>query len=145
EMLGLFRGSDLGGWDPADHQIALPSIIIGAQALHATGYGMGLTLEGAVGTGDPDRDTAVIVYFGDGATSQGDLNEALDWASAYRAPVVFFCENNQSAISAPLSRQTAAPIARRADGFGFPGVRVDGNDVLACHAVTSRALRRARD
>ena len=144
-LLGLFRGSELGGWDPADNHLALPSIIIGAQTLHATGYAMGLTLEGSVGTGSSERDAAVLVYFGDGATSQGDVNEALDWAAVYQAPVVFFCENNQYAISAPTERQTRIPIARRADGFGLPGIRVDGNDVLACHAVTQMALQRARD
>jgi len=145
QLLPVFRGTELGGWDPADHNIALPQIIIGAQTLHATGYAMGLVLEGAVGTGDADRDAAAIAYFGDGATSQGDVNEALDWAAVYRAPVVFLCENNQYAISVPLERQTIIPIARRADGFGMPGVRVDGNDVLAVHAVTSAALQRARD
>lgn len=144
-LLGIFRGSWLGGWDPAEHQIALPNIIIGAQTLHATGYGMGLVLEGLVGTGDAERDSAVIAYFGDGATSQGDVSEALDWAAVYQAPVVFFCENNQYAISVPIERQTRVPIAQRADGFGLPGVRVDGNDVLACHAVTQRALQRARE
>jgi len=144
-LLGIYRGSELGGWDPADHQLALPNIIIGSQTLHATGYGMGLTLEGLVGTGDPDRDSAVIVYFGDGATSQGDVSEALDWASVHQSPVVFFCENNQYAISAPVATQTRAPIVQRAAGFGLPGVRVDGNDVLACRAVTETALQRARD
>lgn len=144
-LLAIFRGSELGGWDPVEHQLALPSIIIGAQTLHATGYGMGLVLEGFVGTGDADRDTAVIAYFGDGATSQGDVSEAIDWAAVYQAPVVFFCENNHYAISAPVATQTKVPIARRADGFGLPGVQVDGNDVLACHAVTAKALQRARD
>jgi 2-oxoisovalerate dehydrogenase E1 component alpha subunit len=144
-ILGLFRGAWLGGYDPAEHGIALSNIIIGAQTLHATGYGMGLVLEGLVGTGDAERDSAVIAYFGDGATSQGDVSEALDWAAVHQSPVVFFCENNQYAISVPLERQTRVPIAQRADGFGLPGVRVDGNDVLACHAVTERALQRARD
>jgi len=144
-ILGIFRGAWLGGWDPAEHRIALSNIIIGAQTLHATGYGMGLVLEGLVGTGDGERDSAVIAYFGDGATSQGDVSEALDWAAVYQAPVVFFCENNQYAISVPMERQTRVPIAQRADGFGLPGVRVDGNDVLACQAVTQRALQRARD
>lgn len=144
-LLGIFRGAELGGWDPAEHNLALPSIIIGAQTLHATGYAMSLSLEGLVGTGDDDRDTAVITYFGDGATSEGDVSEALDWASVYQAPVVFFCQNNHYAISAPLERQTRVPIAQRGDGFGVPGVRVDGNDVLACRAVTEMALQRARD
>lgn len=144
-LLGIFRGSELGGWDPHEHQLALPNIIIGAQTLHATGYGMGLTLEGLVGTGDPARDSAVMAYFGDGATSEGDVSEALDWAAVYQAPVVFFCENNQYAISAPVRTQTRVPIVQRAAGFGLPGVRVDGNDVLACRAVTAAALQRARD
>lgn len=144
-LLGWVRGVELGGWDPADHGYGLPTIIIGAQSLHATGYAMGLTLDGAVGTGDPERDAAVIAYFGDGASSQGDVMEAFDFAAVYHAPVVFFCENNQYAISVPIARQTAVPIAQRASGFGFRGVRVDGNDVLACHAVTAAALQQARD
>ena len=118
--------------------------MIGAQALHATGYAMGVERDGEVGTGDPDRDTAVIGYFGDGATSQGDVNEAFVFASSYNAPIVFFCQNNQWAISEPIERQSRIPLYRRAAGFGFPGVRVDGNDVLAVHAVTTAALERAR-
>ena len=92
----------------------------------------------------PDRDAAVISFFGDGATSQGDVNESFVFASSYNAPVVFFCQNNQWAISEPIERQSRIPLYRRAAGFGFPGVRVDGNDVLAVHAVTSAALDRAR-
>ncbi|MBC9227586.1 pyruvate dehydrogenase (acetyl-transferring) E1 component subunit alpha [Aeromicrobium sp. 636] len=135
-LLAIFRGTSLGGWDPADHNIALPAIIIGAQTLHAVGYGIGLTLEG--------KEDAVVAYFGDGATSQGDTNEAFAWAASYNAPVVFFCQNNHYAISVPLERQTRVPIAQRADGFGFEGVRVDGNDVLAVHQVTTEALAKAR-
>ena len=105
---------------------------------------MGVERDGLVGTGDPDRDTAVIGYFGDGATSQGDVNEAFVFASSYNAPIVFFCQNNQWAISEPIERQSRIPLYRRAAGFGFPGVRVDGNDVLAVHAVTTAALERAR-
>ena len=146
KLLGIFRGTELGGgWDPAEHGIALPQIIIGAQTLHATGHAMGLTFDHAVGTGDPARDAAVVAYLGDGATSQGDVSEALDWSAVFHAPVVFFVQNNQYAISVPLERQTVVPIAQRADGFGLPGVRVDGNDVLAVHAVTTAALQRARD
>ncbi len=84
----------------------------------------------------------MIAYFGDGATSQGDVNEAFVFASVYNAPVVFFCQNNQWAISEPIERQTRIPLYQRARGFGFPGVRVDGNDVLAVHAVTKAALDR---
>ncbi|MFY9913057.1 MAG: thiamine pyrophosphate-dependent enzyme, partial [Nocardioidaceae bacterium] len=144
-LLGLFRGVDQGGWDPLGDKFALYTIVIGAQTLHATGYAMGMQRDGAVGTGDPDRDAAVIAYFGDGATSQGDVNESFIWASVFNAPVVFFCQNNQWAISEPIERQTRIPLYQRALGFGFPGLRVDGNDVLATYAVTQAALQRARE
>ena len=87
----------------------------------------------------------MIAHFGDGASSQGDVNEAFIFAASYNAPVVFFCQNNQWAISEPIERQTRIPLYQRALGFGFPGVRVDGNDVLATYAVTQAALQRARD
>ncbi len=144
-LLGLFRGVDQGGWDPLVDRFNLYTIVIGAQTLHATGYAMGLQRDGVIGTGDPDRDTAVIGYFGDGATSQGDVNEAFIWASVFNAPVVFFCQNNQWAISEPIERQSKIPLYQRALGFGFPGLRVDGNDVLAVYAVTQAALQRARE
>jgi 2-oxoisovalerate dehydrogenase E1 component alpha subunit len=144
-LLGLFRGVDQGGWDPAESNFGLYTIVIGAQTLHATGYAMGMQRDGVVGTGDPDRDAAVVAYFGDGASSQGDVNEAFIFAASYNAPVVFFCQNNQWAISEPIERQTRIPLYQRALGFGFPGVRVDGNDVLATYAVAQAALQRARD
>jgi len=143
-LLAFYRGVDLGGWDSVAAGFHLYTIVIGAQALHATGYAMAVEREGLVGSGDPHRDVAVIGYFGDGATSQGDVNEAFIFASSYNAPVVFFCQNNQWAISEPIERQSRIPLYRRASGFGFPGVRVDGNDVLAVHAVTTAALERAR-
>jgi 2-oxoisovalerate dehydrogenase E1 component alpha subunit len=119
--------------------------VIGAQTLHATGYAMGMQRDGVVGTGDPERDAAVVAYFGDGATSQGDVNEAFIYASVFNSPVVFFCQNNQWAISEPIEKQSRIPLYQRANGFGFPGVRVDGNDVLACYAVTKAALKYARE
>jgi 2-oxoisovalerate dehydrogenase E1 component alpha subunit len=140
-LLELFRGVSNGGWDPKDHNFHLYTIVIGAQTLHATGYAMGIQRDGAVG----EDGEAVIAYFGDGATSQGDVNEAFIWASVTNAPVVFFCQNNQWAISAPLERQSRVPLFLRAHGFGFPGVRVDGNDVLACLAVTRKAMQAARE
>ncbi|MBE7189909.1 thiamine pyrophosphate-dependent dehydrogenase E1 component subunit alpha [Jatrophihabitans endophyticus] len=143
-LLGLFRGTNLGGWNPSDNNFNLYTIVIGAQTLHATGYAMGVARDGAVGTGDPDRDTAVIAFFGDGASSQGDVNEAFVWAGAGNLPVVFFCQNNQWAISEPVTTQSRVPLYHRATGFGFPGVRVDGNDVLACLAVTRKAMDDAR-
>ncbi|QNN54281.1 pyruvate dehydrogenase (acetyl-transferring) E1 component subunit alpha [Nocardioides mesophilus] len=144
-LLGLFRGVDQGGWDPNEGNFGLYTIVIGAQTLHATGYAMGLQRDGVVGTGDADRDAAVVAYFGDGASSQGDVNESFIFAASYNAPVVFFCQNNQWAISEPIERQSRIPLYQRALGFGFPGVRVDGNDVLASYAVTQAALQRARD
>ncbi len=143
-LLGMFRGVNHGGWDPKEHNFHLYTIIIGAQTLHATGYAMGVQRDGSVGTGDPERDTAVIAYFGDGATSQGDVSEALVFAGVNNSPVVFFCQNNQWAISEPNERQTRVPLYQRASGFGLPGLRVDGNDVLAVYAVTKRALDSAR-
>ncbi len=144
-LLGLFRGVDQGSWDPADNNFGLYTIVIGAQTLHATGYAMGMQRDGVVGTGDADRDAAVVAYFGDGASSQGDVNESFIFSAVFNAPVVFFCQNNQWAISEPIERQTKIPLYQRALGFGFPGIRVDGNDVLAVYAVTQAALQRARD
>ncbi|MEE6258325.1 pyruvate dehydrogenase (acetyl-transferring) E1 component subunit alpha [Plantactinospora sonchi] len=139
--LGLFRGVDLGGWDPNEFKFNMYTIVIGAQTLHATGYAMGVTMDGKTGTDDGE---AVIAYFGDGASAQGDVNEAFIWSAVFNSPIVFFCQNNQYAISEPLERQTRIPLYQRAAGFGFPGVRVDGNDVLATYAVTRAALDSAR-
>ena len=136
ELLTVWRGSAASGWNPFDHAMAVPQIIIGAQTLHATGYAMGLKWE--------ESDAAAISYFGDGATSEGDVNEAFVFASSFDAPVVFFCQNNQWAISEPVDLQSKQHLARRADGFGMPGIRVDGNDVLAVLAATRIALDRAR-
>ncbi|AEI13582.1 pyruvate dehydrogenase (acetyl-transferring) E1 component, alpha subunit [Cellulomonas gilvus ATCC 13127] len=144
DVLRLFRGVDHGGWDPVAHGFHLYTLVIGSHALHATGYAMGVQRDGLVGTGDDERDTAVVAYFGDGATSQGDVSESLVFAAVNQAPVVLFCQNNQWAISEPTTRQASAPLAARAPGFGIPAVRVDGNDVLASYAVTAQALARAR-
>ena len=141
KLFELFRGVSHGGWDPRAHNFHLYTIVIGSQTLHATGYAMGIQRDGAVG----EDGEAAIAYFGDGATSQGDVNEAFIWASVTNAPVVFFCQNNQWAISEPLERQSRVPLYQRAYGFGFPGVRVDGNDVLACLAVTRKAMQAARE
>ena len=141
KLLELFRGVSHGGWDPQAHRFHLYTIVIGSQTLHATGYAMGIQRDGAVG----EDGEAVIVYFGDGATSQGDVSEAFIWASVFNAPVVFFCQNNQWAISEPLERQSRIPLYQRASGFGFPGVRIDGNDVFACLAVTKKAMQAARE
>ncbi len=141
KLLGLFRGVSHGGWNPADHGFNLYTIVIGSQPLHATGYAMGIQRDGAVG----ENGAATIAYFGDGASSQGDVNEAFNWAAVTNVPIVFFCQNNQWAISEPLEKQSRIPLYQRASGFGFPGVRVDGNDVFACLAVTRAALAAARE
>ncbi len=141
-LLGLFRGVSNGGWDPQEKRFNLYTIVIGSQTLHATGYAMGIQKDGAVG--DAETGEATIAYFGDGASAQGDVNEAFIWASVYNAPIVFFCQNNQWGISTPTANQTRIPLYQRALGFGFPGVRVDGNDVLASYAVTRKALDDAR-
>jgi pyruvate dehydrogenase E1 component alpha subunit len=102
---------------------------------------MGQRFDGKVG--GPDAE-ATMCFFGDGATSQGDVHEGFVWAAVYDAPVVFYCQNNQWAISEPNERQTRVPLYRRAQGYGFPGIRVDGNDVLACLAVSRWALEECR-
>ena len=144
DRLEFYRGSDHGGWNPLEHNAQVYTVVIGSQALHAVGYAMGVQRDGLVGTGDADKDTAVVTYFGDGATSQGDVSEGLVFAAVNQAPVVFYCQNNQWAISEPTSRQTRSPLYRRGEGFGIPSLRVDGNDVLACYAATQEALERAR-
>jgi 2-oxoisovalerate dehydrogenase E1 component alpha subunit len=143
-LLGLFRGVSNGGWDPNERNFALYTIVIGNQCLHAVGYAMGVQME-AARSGDADHSSAVIAYFGDGASSQGDVNEAFVFAGVFNAPVVFFCQNNQWAISEPIEKQSRIPLYQRASGFGFPGLRVDGNDVLAVLAVTRAHLAAARE
>ena len=136
DILRVWRGTAQSGWDPLAHGMATPSIIIGAQTLHATGWAMGVRFDGA--------DAVAVAYFGDGATSEGDVNEALVFAASFQAPVVFFCQNNHWAISEPVGLQARAAIAGRAPGFGIPSLRIDGNDVLAVLAATRLALHRAR-
>ena len=132
----VLAGVDALGLEPVRIQHDDPAIIVGAQALHATGYAMGMQFDGS--------DGAAITYFGDGATSQGDVSEAFVFAAIFCAPVVFFCQNNQWAISEPVSLQSPVSIAARGRGFGVPAVRVDGNDVLAVLTVTRAALERAQ-
>ena len=144
DLLKTFRGTAMVDWDSRATRFHLYSFVIGTQALHAVGYAMGVQRDGLVGNADPAANGAVLAYFGDGATSQGDVNEALVFAASYQAPVVFLVQNNQWAISEPIEVQSRIPLYQRASGFGIPGVRVDGNDVLAVQAVTEWALDRAR-
>jgi pyruvate dehydrogenase E1 component alpha subunit len=155
ELLGIFRGTDQCGWNPKDTRFNSYTIVIGNQVLNATGYAMGQKLDGVIGSrgedgggtapdGQASTDEATIVFFGDGATSQGDVHEGMVFAAAFDTPIVFYCQNNQWAISEPVSRQSRVPLWERSTGYGFPGVRVDGNDVIACLAVTRWALDECR-
>lgn len=147
--VALVRGVDLvdylrfhratwhgGTYDAAEHRFGLFCVPIATQILHAVGFAIGTKLDGA--------GFATIVYFGDGATSEGDFHEGCNFAGVFGAPVVLFCQNNRWAISLPFAEQSAAPVHRKAEAYGFPGVRVDGNDVLAVHRVAREALERAR-
>ena len=142
EILRLFRGVTNGGWDPREKNFHLYTLVLAAQSLHAVGYAMGMQRDQLSDPALPPA--ATIAYFGDGASSEGDVHESMVFAASFDAPVVFFCQNNQWAISVPSTVQTRVPLARRAEGYGFPGVRVDGNDVLAVEAVTRWALEHAR-
>ena len=149
ELLKQFRGVSNGGWNPKDTNFHLYTLVLAAQTPHAVGYAMGIqrdqrlaAAQGVDGSAEPKA--AVMVYFGDGASSEGDVHESMVFASSYNAPVVFFCQNNHWAISVPTAVQTRIPLSNRAKGYGFPGIRVDGNDVVAVHAVTEWALEHAR-
>jgi pyruvate dehydrogenase E1 component alpha subunit len=138
EYLHFYRATWHGGtYDAQARRFGYVCVPVGSQTLHAVGYAMGAKLEGV--------PSAALVYFGDGATSEGDFHEACNFAAVFRAPVVFFCQNNQWAISVPVSQQTAAPIWRKAEAYGFPGVQVDGNDVLAVYHAVREAAARAKE
>lgn len=144
-VLALLRGVTNSGWDPdTSGNFRNYALVIATQTLHATGYAMGQRLDGVVGTGNPEVDEATVVYFGDGSTSQGDLNEALVFARSYDTPQLFFLQNNHWAISVPVSVQSPTPLYKRANGFGMPGIQIDGNDVMASYAVSAEYLDRAR-
>jgi pyruvate dehydrogenase E1 component alpha subunit len=151
ELLRQFRGISNGGWNPKDTNFHLYTLVLAAQTPHAVGYAMGIQRDqrlaeanGLAESGTAEPKAAVMVYFGDGASSEGDVHESMVFASSYNAPVVFFCQNNHWAISVPTAVQTRIPLSNRAKGYGFPGIRVDGNDVIAVHAVTEWALEHAR-
>ena len=147
DIIRLMRGLTHGGWDPTDPKNGnthIYTLVLGAQTLHAAGFGMGLVFDGKCGTGDPERDEAVIVYYGDGASSQGDVHEAMVFAASFQTPQVFFLQNNQWAISVPVATQSRSPLYKRGEGYGIPSLQVDGNDVLASYAVSKVALDEAR-
>jgi pyruvate dehydrogenase E1 component alpha subunit len=137
QYLQYHRGTWHGGpYDPRATRFGPICIPIATQIAHATGSALGQQLDGS--------DAVSIAYFGDGATSEGDFHEAANLAGVWKLPLLLFCQNNGWAISMPTAQQTAGEIWRRAEGYGFPGVRVDGNDVLAVYAATRDALDRAR-
>ncbi len=137
DLLRQWRGVSHSGWDPRAHHFHFYSLVLGTQTLHATGYAMGVARDGT--------DEIVMTYFGDGASSEGDVSEALNWASVMTAPVLFFCQNNHWAISTPDSKQNRTRLAQRAAAFGLESYLVDGNDVLAVQAVTAKAAAGVRE
>src|ERR687895_1842425 len=136
-VLSWWRGHPAGWWNPLDYNVASICVPIGTHVPHAVGLAWGKKLRG--------EPTVAIAYFGDGATSEGAFHEGATFAGVMKAPAILFCNNNQWAISTPLSAQTAAPtLADKAIGYGIPGVRVDGGDVLAVYEATREAVERAR-
>jgi pyruvate dehydrogenase E1 component alpha subunit len=136
QYLAYHRGTWHGGpYDPRATRFGPICIPVATQIAHGVGYAMGLALDGA--------RACSLSYFGDGATSEGDFHEAANLAGVFGAPAILFCQNNGWAISVPTDRQSAGEIWTRAEGYGFPGVRVDGNDVLAVYRVTREAAARA--
>ena len=136
-VLSWWRGHPAGWWNPLDYNVASICVPIGTHVPHAAGLAWGKKLKG--------ESACAIVYFGDGATSEGSFHEGANFAGVMRAPLVLFCNNNQWAISTPLHAQTAAEtLADKAVGYGMPALRVDGADVLAVYEATRDAVARAR-
>jgi pyruvate dehydrogenase E1 component alpha subunit len=136
QYLAYHRGTWHGGpYDPRATRFGPICIPVATQIPHAVGYAMGQRLD--------DRHACTLAYFGDGSASEGDFHEAANLAAVFEAPVILFCQNNGWAISVPTADQTVGEIWRRAEGYGFPGVRVDGNDVLAVYRATKEAAERA--
>jgi len=136
-VLSWWRGHPAGWWNPLDYNLASICVPIATHVPHAVGLAWGKKLRG--------EKTVAVAYFGDGATSEGAFHEGANFAGVMRAPAILFCNNNQWAISTPLSAQTAAPtLADKAIGYGMPAVRVDGADVLAVFEATREAVERAR-
>jgi pyruvate dehydrogenase E1 component alpha subunit len=137
EVLVLLKGDWHSGYDPYEHKVAPQATPLATQLIHAVGVAHAARLKG--------EDTVVMAMCGDGATSEGDFHEALNFAAVFNAPVVFFVQNNEYAISVPLARQSVAPsLAHKGVGYGVPGERVDGNDMAALLAVLGDAVAKAR-
>jgi pyruvate dehydrogenase E1 component alpha subunit len=138
ESVILYFGGYNEGGRIEDHSKDLPiSVPVASQILHAVGLGWAINYR--------KTDEVVMAFFGDGATSEGDFHEGLNFAGVYQTPVIFVCQNNQWAISIPLSKQThSKTLAQKALGYGIPGIQVDGNDVLSVYAAAKEAVDRAR-
>ena len=136
-VLSWWRGHPAGWWNPLDYNVASICVPIGTHVPHAAGLAWGKRLRG--------EPACAIAYFGDGATSEGSFHEGANFAAVMNAPLILFCNNNQWAISTPLHAQTRAEtLADKAVGYGIPGTRVDGGDVLAVYEATRDAVARAR-
>ncbi|MDY6778508.1 MAG: pyruvate dehydrogenase (acetyl-transferring) E1 component subunit alpha [Candidatus Nanohaloarchaea archaeon] len=137
KLFRYFMGDESGNEVGDSHNFPV-SIPVGSQIPHAAGIGMASNIL--------DKDEAVITYFGDGATSEGDFHGAMNFAGVFDAPVVFFNQNNKYAISVPREKQTASDtLAQKALAYGFEGIQVDGNDILACYVATKEALEKAKN
>ncbi|MGX5714844.1 pyruvate dehydrogenase (acetyl-transferring) E1 component subunit alpha [Arthrobacter sp. MAHUQ-56] len=138
QVMTIFRGDWHGGYDPLQYRVGIQCTPLTTQLLHAVGVAHAAKLRG--------DDTVVLAMCGDGATSEGDFHEALNFAAVFHLPVIFFVQNNKYAISVPLAHQSVAPsLAHKAVGYGMAGERVDGNDVVALLAVLDRAVKLARE
>jgi len=137
DVLLYFGGYNEGGYVPEGVNNLPIAVPVGSQTLHAVGLAWGIQYRG--------KDDVAMVFFGDGATSQGDFHEALNFAGVYQLPAIFVCQNNHWAISLPRAKQTASKtLAQKALAYGIPGIQVDGNDVLAVYVAAREAVERAR-
>lgn len=137
DVLLYFGGYNEGGYVPEGVNNLPIAVPVGSQTLHAVGLAWGIQYRG--------KDDVAMVFFGDGATSQGDFHEALNFAGVYQLPAIFVCQNNHWAISLPRAKQTASKtLAQKALAYGTPGIQVDGNDVLAVYVAAREAVERAR-
>jgi pyruvate dehydrogenase E1 component alpha subunit len=131
------NGFNEGSRIPADRNDMPISVPVGSQILHAVGIAWAMRYRG--------KDDVAMTFFGDGATSQGDFHEGLNFAGVFQLPVIFVCQNNQWAISIPRAKQTRSKtLAQKASAYGIPGIQVDGNDILAVYAAAKEAVDRAR-
>ena len=145
-VFDFFRGAVHAGWDPNDYNMQPYTVVLAAQVPHAAGFGWGIAQQqrGWTDARRASEGRVAIACFGDGASTQGAIHEAMVFAASFDAPVVFFVQNNYWAISTPFEVQSKVPLFKRAQGYGFDGFAVDGNDPIATAAVMDRAVDHAR-